>query len=116
MTGKKLNTKMTIKTRIEIESMTGVNFPMLQRAGGRGWSLHRRRRTQLIEMMYDDRRAAVPRDIMALKATDEPMLISERRDTMIRLRNKALSGTVKSPSYISFVSLPGKKSAHTNLT
>ena len=92
--GKKLNTKMTIKTRIEIVSTTGVNLPMLHRAEGRDWFLHRRRRMQLIKMIYDDRRAAAPKDMMALKVTDELMLVSERRDTMIRLRNKALSGTV----------------------
>lgn len=44
--------------------------------------------------MYDESNAAVPSDMIALKATDDPMLINERRDTMMRLTQSALSGTV----------------------
>jgi hypothetical protein len=44
--------------------------------------------------MYDESNAAVPSDMMALKATDDPMLINERSDTMTRLTQSALSGTV----------------------
>jgi hypothetical protein len=33
--------------------------------------------------------------MMALKATDDPMLINERRETMTRLTQRALRGTVK---------------------
>jgi hypothetical protein len=54
----------------------------------------RRSRTQVMEMMYDERRATVPRDIMALKATDDPILIKERRETMTKLAHSAFKGTV----------------------
>jgi len=37
----------------------------------------------------------VPRDIIALKATEDPMLMRERSDTMTRLTHRALRGTVK---------------------
>jgi hypothetical protein len=47
-----------------------------------------------MEIMYDESNAAVPSDMMALKATDDPMLINERSDTMTRLTQSALSGTV----------------------
>jgi hypothetical protein len=48
-----------------------------------------------MEMMYEERRAAVPRDMMALKATDDPILTRERRETMAKLTHKAFKGTVK---------------------
>jgi hypothetical protein len=48
-----------------------------------------------MEMMYEERRAAVPRDMMALKARDDPILIRERRETMAKLTHKAFKGTVK---------------------
>lgn len=53
--------------------------PKLQRAAGSGSFRQRLIRTQVIETMYEDRRAAVPREAIALKAVDEPMLIKERR-------------------------------------
>lgn len=46
-------------------------------------------------MRYEESNAAVPRDMMALKATEDPMLINERRETITRLTQRALSGTVK---------------------
>ena len=46
-------------------------------------------------MRYEESNAAVPRDMMALKATEDPMLINERRETITRLTQSALSGTVK---------------------
>lgn len=44
--------------------------------------------------MYEVSRAAVPKDMMALNAIDEPMLISDSRDTITRLTQSAFSGTV----------------------
>ena len=79
---------------METLSTNGVALPMLHRVGGSGCPLHRLSRTQLIEMMYEKSRAAVPRDMIALKATDEPMLMSARRDTITKLMQRALSGTV----------------------
>lgn len=55
----------------------------------------RRIRTQVIEIMYEESSAAVPSDMMALKATEDPMLINERRETMTMLTERALRGTVK---------------------
>lgn len=49
--GKKQKTQIINKTMMEIVSQMGVNFPMLQRAGGRGWPRQRRRRTQEMEMI-----------------------------------------------------------------
>ena len=67
---------------------------MLQRAGGRGCFFHLLIRTQEMEMMYEVSRAAVPKDMMALNAIDDAMLMSERRDTITRLTQRAFSGTV----------------------
>jgi hypothetical protein len=47
-----------------------------------------------MEMMYEETRAAVLRDIIALKATEEPMLMRERRDIRTRLTQSAFTGTV----------------------
>lgn len=46
-------------------------------------------------MMYEEWRAAVPRDMMALKATDDPILVRERRETMAKLMHNAFKGTMK---------------------
>lgn len=79
---------------METVSTNGENFPILQRAGGNGCFFQRLIRTHVIEMMYDVSNAAVPNDMMALKATDEPMLISDKRETITRLTQRAFSGTV----------------------
>lgn len=92
--GKKVKTKTTISTSRDTVSTNGVNRPMLQRAVGRDCLRHRRSRTQLIEIRYDDSRAAVPSDMMALKATEDPMLIKDRRETITKLTQRAFSGTV----------------------
>jgi hypothetical protein len=55
------------------------HFPKLQRATGSGSLRQRLIRTQVIETIYEDRRAAVPSEAMALNAVVEPMLIKERR-------------------------------------
>jgi hypothetical protein len=46
----------------------------------------------LIEIMYVPRMATRAKDPIALKATVEPMLISERRHVIINVRRTALSG------------------------
>lgn len=92
--GKKLNVKTMARNRIDTVSTNGENFPMLQRAGGNGCFFQRLIRTHVMEMMYDVSSAAVPNDMMALKATDEPILMSERRETITRLTQRAFSGTV----------------------
>lgn len=50
-----------------------------------------------MEIIYDERSAATPRDMMALKAMDEPRLINARRETIARLTQRAFRGTVKVP-------------------
>lgn len=47
-----------------------------------------------MEIRYDDSRAAVPSDMMALKAMEDPMLIKDRRETITKLTQRAFSGTV----------------------
>lgn len=42
---------------------------------------------------------------MALKATEDPMLISERRETITRLTQRAFKGTVKVELTCSFLDL-----------
>lgn len=44
------------------------------------------------EMMYVPRRAETAREPMALKATVEPMLMSERRQVMTKVISTALRG------------------------
>jgi hypothetical protein len=46
-------------------------------------------------MMYEERRAAVPRDMMALKATDDLILIRDSKEIMTKLMHSAFKGTVK---------------------
>jgi hypothetical protein len=46
----------------------------------------------LIEMIYVPRMATRAKDPIALKATVEPMLMSERRHVMVKVRRTALSG------------------------
>lgn len=82
------------RNNIETVSTNGENLPILQRAGGSGCFFHLLIRMQLMEMIYEVRRAAVPNDMIALNATDEAMLMSERRDTITRLTQRAFRGTV----------------------
>lgn len=92
--GKKLNVKTIARNKIETVSTNGVYFPILQRVAGSGCFFHRLSLTQEIDMMYEESRAAVPRDMMALKAMLDPMLIRARRDTITKLIQRALRGTV----------------------
>lgn len=82
------------RNKIDTVSTNGEYLPILHRAAGRGCFFQRLIRTQVMEMMYEVSRAAVPKDMMALNAIDEPMLISDSRDTITRLTQSAFSGTV----------------------
>jgi hypothetical protein len=95
--GKKLNVRTIARNRIETVSQNVENLPMLQRAWGKGWFFQRRRRTQEMEMINEERGAAVPRDIMALKAIEEPRLIKARREAITKPTQRALRGTMNVP-------------------
>ena len=82
LSGKKDIVKTMMRYRIEKSLMGPPYLPRLQRAGGSFCPCHRLMRTQVMETMYEEMRAAVPREAMALKATLEPMLIKERRTVM----------------------------------
>lgn len=69
--------------------------PILHLAGGSGSPRQRLRRTQEMEIMYDDRSEAVPRDMMAWNATVDPMFIRDSRQTMKKLTQRELRGTTK---------------------
>ena len=77
---------------MEKSLMGPPSFPRLQRAGGSFMPRHLLMRTQVMEMMYEEIRDAVPREAMALKATVEPMLIRERRIVMRKEINTAFNG------------------------
>lgn len=77
------------------KTCTGIeNGPKLQRAWGKGCRRQRLRNTQDVETIYEDNNDAVPRDMIALKATDEPIFINDSNDTIMRLVKSAFSGTL----------------------
>lgn len=49
-----------------------------------------------MEMMYEERRDAALGETMALKVTELPMLIRERRQTTTKVRETALRGMSQS--------------------
>ena len=70
----------------------GLHLPMDQRSGGRGSPRHCFHRTHEVEIMYEVKREATPSEMIALKATSEPMLTRERRMTMAKLIRTEFSG------------------------
>lgn len=95
--GKKDMMKTRTKKRIETSLIGPPHLPKLQRATGRDSLRQRLIRMQVIETMYEDRRAAVPSEAMALNAVVDPMLIIERRmviqkDTMTEFRGISQPG------------------------
>lgn len=75
-----------IGIRLQIEKILigAPHFPRLHRAAGRASFFHRLRHTQLIETIYDEMRAATPREAMALNAVVEPMLIRDNRIVIMK--------------------------------
>jgi hypothetical protein len=89
--GKKQNTHTITSQATAPMLMKMPILPKLHRWCGSG-PRSRRRMKMLIEMMYVPRMATRAKDPMALKATVEPMLMSERRHVMVKVRRTALSG------------------------
>lgn len=79
---------------IDTVSTNGVSLRMPHRVGGRGCFFHLLTRTQEINIINEDSSAAVPKDMVALKAIEEAISMSERNDTMTRLTQRAFRGTV----------------------
>lgn len=95
VSGKKLKLNATTRNKIANVSTVLEYLPMLQRAGGRGSPRQRFRRTQEMEIMYEESSEAVPRERMALNATEDAMLMSERRQTIMKLMQSEFRGTMK---------------------
>lgn len=93
VSGKKEKIHAIIRKRTAIVSTVLDHLPRLQRAGGRGSPRQRLRRTQEIEMIYDDSRETVPSERMAWNATSEPMLMSDKMQTTMKLTQRAFRGT-----------------------
>lgn len=93
--GKNEKLKAMRRKRIARVSTVLDHRPILHLAGGSGSPRQRLRRTQEMEIMYDDRSEAVPRDMMAWKATVDPMFIRDSRQTMKKLTQRELRGTTK---------------------
>lgn len=91
--GKKQNTKMISRLSSAPVSTVDDHWPRLQRAGGSVSPRHRFQRTHPVEAMYELSNDAVPSDMIALNATEEPRLISDKRLTMTRLVQSAFNGT-----------------------
>lgn len=88
------NDRTNISDKYNTETMlTGPpHRPRLQRACGNFSPLYLLIITQRIDMMYEEIRAATPRDIMAFNAVLEPMLISDKRIVTHRETTTAFSG------------------------
>lgn len=77
--GKKENIKTRVRYSTAKMLVGAPNLPRLHRAVGSFSPRYLLMMTQAMEIMYEDMRAAVPRDAMALNATVEPMLMRDRR-------------------------------------
>lgn len=89
------NAKMYTTTKNSKDAMlTGrPNLPSLNFEGRRGCSLIRRQVMAPMETIYEVTRAAVPIDMMMLKAMAEPMLMQCRQQEMIAVMTIAGIGT-----------------------
>jgi len=72
-------------------------LPKEKRRGRRGCFLYRLRQTHDMEMMYEERRAQTPREVILLYAVREPMLIRERATVTRSVRKTELRG-ISQPS------------------
>ena len=103
------NEKLKAMRRKSIAMVSTVldHRPILHLAGGSGSPRQRLRRTQAMEIMYDDRSEAVPSDIMAWNATVDPMFIRDSRQTMKKLTQRELRGTTKRLSIYTVIMVSG---------
>ena len=82
--GKNAKTKSGARKHREAILIGMPHLPRDQRRGGRGSLRMRLTRTQVIVTMYEDIRAEMVRELMAFKATEEPMLIKDSATVMAR--------------------------------
>jgi hypothetical protein len=90
-TGKKIKTQTTRRNATAPRLMGRPKLPRVQRRAGRS-PLRRRRIRQVKEMIYVANSAETAREPMALNATVEPMLMSERRQVMTKVIRTELRG------------------------
>lgn len=85
---------MNISDRYNTETMLigAPQCPKLQRACGNLSPLYLLIMTHIIEMMYEERSAATPRDMIAFKAVLDPILINDRRIVTHRETTTAFNG------------------------
>ena len=90
--GKNAKTNIGNRKAIARKLMTMPYFPSDHRAGGSGSPRHLLCMRQPIVTMYEDISDEIVIEFIALRATGEPMLMSETNATMTRDTMIALSG------------------------
>jgi hypothetical protein len=90
--GKKAKTQTTRRNSTAPMLIARPNLPRVHRRGGSGFPTRRRLIRVLIEMMYVPRSAETANEPMALKAAEDPILISDSNAVMMKVRMTALRG------------------------
>lgn len=90
--GKNIKTQTTRRYNTAPMLIKMPELPRLQRRAGSGPPRRRRRMSKVKEMIYVARIALMAKEPMALNATVDPMLISDKRVVMVKVRRTAFKG------------------------
>lgn len=90
--GQNAKNQIGVRNRSAAMLIARPNFPNDHRRGGKGSPLSRLHIKQLIVMKYEVSRETPPRELIAFKAVDEPILIQASRELTTRETQTARSG------------------------